>query len=140
MKPFCIYNTLTKKKEEFRPLKPKEIGIYSCGVTVYDDCHIGHARSLYVYDVFCRYLKYIGYKVKFIRNITDIDDKIIKRAQELNVPFEELTKKYIDSYKQDLKSLGIGKADKEPRAGVCAHHAAGGTDGAHRGRCGAGDR
>jgi len=116
MKSISIYNTLSKEKEEYKPIKLNEVGIYSCGVTVYDNCHIGHARSLYTYDVFCRYLRYRGYKVKFIRNITDIDDKIIKRANELNIPFEELTEKYINSYKQDLKSLGIGEADKEPRA------------------------
>ena len=111
-----IYNTLTKKKEEFKPLKPKEVTIYSCGVTVYDDCHIGHARSLYLYDTFRRYLKYLGYKVKFIRNITDIDDKIIKRANELKVSFSDLTKEYITKYYQDIESLGIAKADKEPCA------------------------
>jgi len=111
-----IYNTLTRKKEEFNPLKKGEVSIYSCGVTVYDDCHIGHARSLYIYDIFCRYLKYLGYKVRFVRNITDIDDKIIKRAQELKIEFDELSKKFIEKYYEDLKRLGIAKADKEPRA------------------------
>jgi cysteinyl-tRNA synthetase len=90
--------------------------MYTCGVTVYDDCHIGHARSLYIFDVMRRYLKYRGFKVKFVRNITDIDDKIINRANELKADWQELVKKYIDGYYEDLKALGIDKADYEPRA------------------------
>ena len=111
-----IYNSLTRKKEKFTPLKGKNVNIYTCGVTVYDDCHIGHARSLYIFDVMRRYLKYRGYKVNFVRNITDIDDKIINRANELKVDWEELVKKYIASYYEDLKALAIDKGDKEPRA------------------------
>ena len=95
--------------------------MYTCGVTVYDDCHIGHARSLYIFDVMRCYLEYRGYKVNFVRNITDIDDKIIKRANELDIDWKELVDKYIVSYKDDLKALGIrqGLVDKdgqEPRA------------------------
>ena len=111
-----IYNSLTSKKEEFIPLKPPEVNIYACGVTVYDECHIGHARSLYIFDLIRRYLQYRGFKVKFVRNITDIDDKIIKRANEFKTPWQDLVKKYIDSYYQDLKILGIEKAEIEPRA------------------------
>jgi len=111
-----IYNSLTRKKEEFKPLKDKRVNIYTCGVTVYDDCHIGHARSLYIFDVIRRYLKYRRYKVKFIRNITDIDDKIINKAKELSRSAKEISQKYISSYQRDIKALGIDRADKEPLA------------------------
>ncbi len=111
-----IHNSLTKTKDLFTPQKKSLIRMYTCGVTVYDDCHIGHARSLYVFEIIRRYLKYRGYKVQFIRNITDIDDKIINRAKELGVDWKELVNKYIESYYQDLETLGISKADKEPRA------------------------
>jgi cysteinyl-tRNA synthetase len=114
--PLYIYNSLTRKKEEFIPLNPPKVNIYTCGVTVYDESHIGHARSLYVFDLIRRYLKYRGYEVKFVRNITDIDDKIINRANELKVGWEELVKKYIDSYHRDLEILGIQRGDFEPRA------------------------
>ena len=111
-----IYNSLTRKKEEFKPLKDKKVNIYTCGVTVYDECHIGHARSLYIFDVIRRYLKYRGYKVKFIRNITDIDDKIINKAKELGKSAKEISQEYIRSYQRDIKDLGIDKADREPLA------------------------
>jgi cysteinyl-tRNA synthetase len=115
-KPIYIYNSLTRKKEEFAPINSPKVNIYTCGVTVYDDSHIGHARSLYIFDVIRRYLKYRGFEVKFVRNITDIDDKIINRANELKVDWKELVKKYIERYYEDLKSLGIEKGDFEPRA------------------------
>ncbi|MFC1709203.1 cysteine--tRNA ligase [Candidatus Omnitrophota bacterium] len=116
-----IYNSLTRKKEEFTPLKSSEINMYTCGVTVYDECHIGHARSLYVFDIIRKYLEYKKFKVNFVRNITDIDDKIINRANELKVDWKDLVEKYIASYRKDLDSLGIrlGMLDKdkeEPRA------------------------
>ena len=114
--PIHIYNSLTKKKEEFKPLTPGRANIYTCGVTVYDECHIGHARSLYIFDVLRRYLKYRGFKVNFVRNITDIDDKIINRAKELEIDWAELVKKYIARYYDDLDALGIERADYEPRA------------------------
>jgi cysteinyl-tRNA synthetase len=114
--PIHIYNSLTRKKEEFVPLNPPLANIYTCGVTVYDQSHIGHARSLYIFDTIRRYLKYRGFNVKFVRNLTDIDDKIINRANELKVNWQELIKKYIDSYYEDLKSLGISEGDFEPRA------------------------
>ncbi|MCU0666847.1 MAG: cysteine--tRNA ligase [Candidatus Omnitrophica bacterium] len=111
-----IYNSLERKKEEFVPLSPPNVNIYTCGVTVYDQSHIGHARSLYIFDVIRRYLKYRGFKVNFVRNITDIDDKIIKRANELKTDWKELVDKYIKSYHEDLDSLGILRGDFEPRA------------------------
>jgi cysteinyl-tRNA synthetase len=111
-----INNTLSRKKEDFVPQNPPVVTMYTCGVTVYDDCHIGHARSLYIFDVMRKYLKYKGYDVKFVRNITDIDDKIINRANELKVDWQELVAKYIKRYYEDIDSLGIGKADFEPRA------------------------
>jgi cysteinyl-tRNA synthetase len=114
--PIYIYNSLTRKKEELIPLNPPALKIYTCGVTVYDESHIGHARSLYIFDCIRRYLKYRGFDVAFVRNITDIDDKIINRANELKVDWKDLVKKYIDRYYEDLASLGIGKADSEPRA------------------------
>src|SRR3989338_4347881 len=111
-----VYNTLTRKKEEFVPLNPPNVNIYTCGVTVYDESHIGHARSLYIFDVIRRYLEYKGFKVNFVRNITDIDDKIINRANELKIDWKELVKKYITRYYEDLELLGIQKGDFEPRA------------------------
>jgi cysteinyl-tRNA synthetase len=114
--PIFIYNSLTRKKQEFIPLKPPKVNIYTCGVTVYDESHIGHARSLYIFDVIRRYLEYRGFKVNFVRNITDIDDKIINRANELKINWKDLVKKYIDRYYEDLEALGIDKADEEPRA------------------------
>jgi len=111
-----IYNSLSRKKEELVPLNYPKVNIYTCGVTVYDDSHIGHARSLYIFDVIRRYLKYSGFDVKFVRNITDVDDKIINRAKELKVEWQELVEKYISRYYEDLKALGIEKGDFEPRA------------------------
>jgi len=114
--PIFIYNSLTRKKEEFVPLSKGRVKIYTCGVTVYDACHIGHARSLFIFDLIRRYFKYRGFKVSFVRNITDIDDKIINRSNELKVGWKELVDKYIESYHRDLDVLGIEKADFEPRA------------------------
>jgi cysteinyl-tRNA synthetase len=114
--PIHIYNSLTRKKEELLPLNPPALKIYTCGVTVYDESHIGHARSLYIFDVIRRYLAFRGFDVAFVRNITDIDDKIINRANELKTDWKELVRKYIDRYYEDLVSLGIGRADSEPRA------------------------
>ncbi|MDP3732831.1 MAG: cysteine--tRNA ligase [Candidatus Omnitrophota bacterium] len=111
-----IYNSLTRKKEEFVPLNPPQVNIYTCGVTVYDESHIGHARSLYIFDVIRRYLKYRGFNVNFVRNITDIDDKIINRSGELKIDWQELVGKYIALYKKDLENLGIQEGDCEPRA------------------------
>ena len=114
--PIRIVNSLTRKKEEFLPLNGKSVKMYVCGVTVYDVCHVGHARSLYIFDVIRQYFKYRGYDIFFVRNITDIDDKIINRAHELNKSFEEVVALNIQSYVNDLESLGISRADREPRA------------------------
>ena len=111
-----VYNSLTRKKEPFEPLHPPQVNMYTCGVTVYDECHIGHARSLYIFDVMRRYLTYRGYQITLVRNITDIDDKIINRAKELKISWPELTEKCVKSYYRDLDSLRISKADYEPRA------------------------
>jgi len=111
-----IYNSLTRKKQEFIPQNPPKVNIYTCGVTVYDESHIGHARSLYIFDVIRKYLEYRKFKVNFVRNITDIDDKIINRANELKIDWKDLVKKYIARYNEDLEALGIEKADHEPRA------------------------
>ncbi len=111
-----ILNSLTKQKEEFVPLNGKTIRMYSCGVTVYDRCHIGHARSLYVFDVIRRYFKFRGYDIHFVRNITDVDDKIINKANELKKTSDQVATENIESYRQDLKRLAIDQADVEPRA------------------------
>ena len=111
-----IYNTLTTKKEEFMPANPPNVGMYACGVTVYDYCHIGHARSAIVFDVIRRYLKYKGYDVTYVRNFTDIDDKIIKRSQEEGLAWNEVAKKYTEEYYRDMEELGVEKADIEPKA------------------------
>ncbi len=111
-----IYNTLTGKKEEFVPLHEKRIGMYVCGVTVYDLSHIGHARSAIVFDAIYRYLQYRGYDVTFVRNFTDIDDKIIKRANEEGVDFKTIAEKYIDEFNIDMGKFGLEKPRFEPRA------------------------
>lgn len=111
-----IYNTLTGKKEVFKPLIDGEVGMYVCGVTVYDVCHIGHARSALVFDVIRRYLEYKGFKVLFVKNFTDIDDKIISRAQRDGVEWSSVAGKYIEEYQRDMELLGVRKADVEPKA------------------------
>jgi cysteinyl-tRNA synthetase len=111
-----IFNTLTGKKEEFIPFSMNEVRIYACGVTVYDYCHIGHARSAIVFDVIRKYLQFKGFKVTYVRNFTDIDDKIINRAQQEGIPWDVLAKKYTDEYYTDMDRLGVGRADIEPKA------------------------
>lgn len=111
-----VYNSLTKKKERFIPITPGKIGLYACGVTVYDYCHLGHGRSMVCFDVIVRYLRSQEFTVTFVRNITDIDDKIIARAQEKNVSIEALTEKYIQAMQEDATALGIIAPDAEPRA------------------------
>jgi cysteinyl-tRNA synthetase len=111
-----IYNTLTGKKEPFHPLQPKIVRMYVCGVTVYDYSHMGHARSALVFDVIRRYLESTGYQVEFVKNFTDVDDKIIKRANEKGVSCETLTAKYIQAYYEDMERLGIRQASIEPKA------------------------
>jgi cysteinyl-tRNA synthetase len=111
-----IYNTLTGEKEPFHSLQPKTVRMYVCGVTVYDYCHIGHARSALVFDVIRRYLEFSGYQVEFVKNFTDVDDKIIKRANEQGVSCDTITAKYIQAYYEDMGRLGIRQASIEPKA------------------------
>jgi len=110
-----IHNTLTGKVEEFVPLNPPQVLIYTCGVTVYDDSHVGHGRSLIVFDTFRRFLEHLGYEVRFIRNFTDVDDKIINRAREECTDFMTIANRYIASYYRDMDAIGVRPADVEPR-------------------------
>ncbi|MGW8270115.1 MAG: cysteine--tRNA ligase [Burkholderiales bacterium] len=111
-----IYNTLSRKSAEFVPLRPGEVRMYVCGMTVYDYCHLGHARVLVVFDMVRRWLRASGYRVFYVRNITDIDDKIIRRAQENGEPIEALTARFIEAMNEDAAALGVEPPDKEPRA------------------------
>jgi len=110
-----LTDTLTEKKLEFRPLEGKTVRMYVCGPTVYDHAHIGHARSAVVFDVIRRWFEYRGYKVIFVRNYTDIDDKIIKRAREEGIPWYEVAEKYISSYEEDMKALNVKEPTYKPR-------------------------
>ncbi|OYT62370.1 MAG: cysteine--tRNA ligase [Thermofilum sp. ex4484_15] len=114
--PLVVFNTLSGMKEEFKPLRDNEVRIYVCGPTVYDYSHIGHARTYIVFDVIVRYLRYKGYKVKYIVNITDIEDKIIRRAKELGITPLELARKFEKEFFKDIERLGLVKADRYPRA------------------------
>ncbi|MCW5800170.1 MAG: cysteine--tRNA ligase [Nitrospira sp.] len=111
-----IYNTLTGSKESFESMVPEKVRMYVCGVTVYDYCHIGHARSALVFDVLRRYLEYSGFAVEFAKNFTDVDDKIIKRANEQGVSCDHITATYIKAYYDDMDRLGVRRATLEPRA------------------------
>ena len=111
-----FYNSLTNQKEDFVPIREGEVGMYVCGMTVYDHCHLGHARAMMAFDILARYLRYQGYKVNFIRNITDIDDKIIERANENNEKIEDLTVRTIASMQEDFHELGLLLPNNEPRA------------------------
>ena len=111
-----IYNTLTRAKEEFRPIEPGHVRMYVCGMTVYDYCHLGHARVLVAFDVVARYLRSVGYRVTYVRNITDIDDKIIARANENGEDFGVLTQRFIEFMHDDCRALGVLDPDMEPRA------------------------
>jgi cysteinyl-tRNA synthetase len=111
-----LYNTLSGKKEEFVPIRPGKVSMYACGVTVYDYSHLGHARGAVVFDLVQRYFRRRGYEVKYVRNFTDVDDKIINRAKEEGITAAEVARKYIDAYQEDMKRLGVGRADVEPKA------------------------
>lgn len=111
-----IYNNLRRQKEAFEPIAPGEVGMYVCGMTVYDYCHLGHARVMVVFDVVARYLRYLDYDVTYARNVTDIDDKIIQRAQEKGESFLDLTRYFIDAMHEDERALNVLPPDIEPRA------------------------
>ncbi|PIE60649.1 MAG: cysteine--tRNA ligase [Desulfobulbus propionicus] len=114
--PVRIYNTLTRKKEELKPIEDNHVKLYVCGITSYDYCHIGHARSSLVFDMVVRYLRYRGFNVTFVRNFTDIDDKIIKRANEQGVEPQALALRFIDEFYTDMDALGTLRPDVEPKA------------------------
>ena len=107
---------MSRRKELFTPLKAGGVRMYVCGVTVYDECHLGHARSAVVFDVICRYLEHLNFEVTFVKNFTDIDDKIIKRAEQEAVPWQAITGRYIDAYHRDMERLGVRLATLEPKA------------------------
>ncbi len=111
-----IYNTMKRHKEDFVPLKPGKVGMYACGVTVYDFSHIGHARAIVVFDAIQRYLRHRGYEVTYVRNYTDIDDKIIRRAHEESVPFSEISERFIKEFDTDMDALGVEPPTHQPRA------------------------
>ena len=114
--PITLYNTLTRQKEEFVPLNPENVRMYVCGMTVYDYCHLGHARVLVVFDIIARWLRQHGYPLTYVRNITDIDDKIIARANENGETIGELTARFIAAMNEDSDALGVLRPDIEPKA------------------------
>ncbi|MDJ0576537.1 MAG: cysteine--tRNA ligase [Xenococcaceae cyanobacterium MO_234.B1] len=111
-----VYNTLTRRKEPFKTIEPNKVRMYCCGITVYDYCHLGHARTCLVWDVVRNYLQWSGYEVNYIQNFTDIDDKILNRAREEGTSMEDVSERFIKAYFEDMERLGIGKADAYPRA------------------------
>ena len=111
-----VYNTLTRSKSTFQTIEENKVRMYCCGITVYDYCHLGHARTCLVWDVVRRYLEWSGYKVNYIQNFTDIDDKILNRARQEGTSMEAVSEKYIEAYFEDMERLGVGKADAYPRA------------------------
>ena len=111
-----LYNTLTKQKEPFRPVEEGRVGIYVCGITAYDVCHIGHARSAIVFDVIVRYLRYRGHQVTYVKNFTDVDDKIIVKANAEGRDIFAIAERYIGEHDEDMDALGVAKPDHTPRA------------------------
>ncbi|RLB63015.1 MAG: cysteine--tRNA ligase, partial [Deltaproteobacteria bacterium] len=111
-----VYNTMSGKKENFQPRVPGKVGMYVCGVTVYDYCHIGHARANIVFDIIYRYLQFSGYETTYVRNYTDVDDKIINRANERGITSQELAEEFITAFDEDMVSLGLIKPTHQPRA------------------------
>ncbi len=116
MEPLRLYNTLARCKQIFVPLKPQQVHMYVCGMTVYDFCHLGHARVMVVFDMVQRWLRQLGYQVTYVRNITDIDDKIIRRALENGESIATLTERFIQAMHEDADALGVARPDSEPRA------------------------
>ena len=111
-----IFNSMTRRKEEFVPIEPGKVRMYACGPTVYNLIHVGNARPIILFDVLRRYLEYRGYEVTFVQNFTDVDDKIIKRANEEGISSREVAEKYIAEYFKDAKALGVRPATIHPRA------------------------
>ena len=111
-----LHNTRSGQKEDFQSLKPGEVRMYVCGVTLYDDCHLGHARSALVFDVLRNTLQFAGYRVIFVKNFTDVDDKIINRATQEHTPWTEIVQRYLQAYRRDMGRLGVAAADLEPKA------------------------
>ena len=111
-----LYNTLTGRKEILKPLHGNHVGMYACGVTVYDECHLGHARSALAFEVLRNYMGFIGYTVRFVRNFTDVDDKIINRAAQEGVSWQVIVERYLQAYRRDMGRLRIEPADVEPKA------------------------
>ena len=111
-----LYNTLTRQKEEFKPITPGEVKMYSCGPTVYNYFHLGNARPFIVFDCLRQFLEYMGYKVKFVQNFTDVDDKLINKSREEGISVKEIAEKYIKEYFVDANGLGIKEASVHPRA------------------------
>ncbi|MBE9095948.1 cysteine--tRNA ligase, partial [Tychonema sp. LEGE 07203] len=111
-----LYNSLTRRESPFEPIEPSKVRMYCCGVTVYDYCHVGHARAYIVWDMVRRYLMWRGYSVRYVQNFTDIDDKILNRARETNSTMEAVAERFIDEYFADMDKLNILRADEYPRA------------------------
>lgn len=116
MMNLTVYNTLTRQKETFSPLEDKKVRMYCCGITVYDYCHLGHARTCLVWDIVRSYLEWRGYEVQYIQNFTDIDDKILNRARQEGTSMESVSERFIAAYFEDMERLGVRKADAYPRA------------------------
>src|SRR5574337_1501006 len=111
-----IHNTLTRSVAPFAPIEPNHVRMYVCGITIYDFCHVGHARFLVAFDVIARWLRTLGYRVTYVRNITDVDDKIIRRALERGIPIRTLTAEMTQAMHEDMSALGIEPPTHEPRA------------------------
>lgn len=116
MQAITIYNSLTGNKETFVPIEEGKVRMYVCGMTIYDYCHLGHARVMVVFDIVTRYLRHLGYEVTYVRNITDIDDKIIQRASENQEDIQDLTERFTKYMHEDAAALGVLEPDQEPRA------------------------
>ena len=114
--PLKLYNTLSGKEEVFTPIDPPNVGMYVCGITPYDETHLGHGRAYVTFDVIRRYLEYSGYKVKYVQNITDIDDKIINKSKQLAISYKQITDRYTDSFFEVMDKLNVKRADKYPKA------------------------
>src|ERR1035437_1277240 len=110
--PIKLYNTLTRQKEPFTPLVADKVGIYVCGITAYDLCHVGHARSAIVFDVISRYLRYRGYQVTYVKNFTDVDDKIIDKANAEGTDIFTIAERYIGEHDADMDALGVARPDR----------------------------